>query len=384
MNSYSIGAVHVHVISAPLPEPFAFSQGWAERRSSVLVEIETRGGAVGWGECLCHGLQSPQVAAAIVRDAYAPHLIGRDSRDIEVLWEELYNLTRPYGQGGAVVNALSGVDIALWDLLGRNLGQPISRILGGKFREDVVPYVTGFYRRREGQYPKDGIEEARAHVADGFRALKLKVGFGVSQDVAYIRAVREALGSEVVLMADANCAYSVPEARELLTAIAECRLHFFEELLAPENLEGYQLLRALGLCSIAAGENLLGKHAIVRWISGGALDYLQPDICSSGGFTELKKIAAVAQSFNTPIIPHVWGSGVCLAASLQFLAAIPSSPLRMCQGEALLEYDRSDHPFRAALIHDAIRRNKDGKVSVPDGPGLGVEINREVIKRYAV
>jgi D-galactarolactone cycloisomerase len=310
-------------------------------------------------------------------------LIGRSPSDIEVIWEELYNLTRPFGQGGAVVNALSGIDIALWDLLGRTLGQSISRLVGGRFRERVEPYVTGFYRRQHSKFPEDGIAEARQHMADGFRALKLKLGFGVADDIEYVRAVRTTLGPEIRLMADANCAYAVPAAREIMQQTADCRLHFFEEPLAPEDIEGYKLLRGLGIMSLAAGEGLLGKHACCRWISGGALDILQPDICSSGGFTELRKIAAICQCWNTRLNPHVWGSGICLAASLQFLATLPPSPMCLHPMEPLLEYDCSDHPFRSELIFDALPRGPDGWMSIPDGPGLGVEVNREVIDKFA-
>jgi len=382
--SSRIASVQVHVLSAPLSEPFAFSQGWATHRSTVLVEIMSTDGAAGWGECLCHGLQPPQIAAAIIREAYAPQLIGRNISDIEVLWEELYNLTRPYGQGGAVVNALSGVDIALWDLWGRTLGQPVSRLLGGRFRESVEPYATGFYRRKSGNYPADGIAEAQRHLVNGFRALKLKIGFGPAEDIDYIRTLRAGLGPDIRLMADANCAYAVPAAREILRQTADCHLYFFEEPLAPEDIEGYRLLRGLGIASVAAGEGLLGKHAACRWISGGALDIFQPDICSSGGFTELKKLAALCQCWNTRLLPHVWGSGICLAATLQFLAALPPSPLSLRPVEPLLEYDCSDHPFRNELVFDAIPRETEGCILIPDRPGLGIEINREIVGKYSV
>lgn len=382
--STHIERILVHVVRAPLAESFAFSQGWVTHRSSVLVEVQSSGGISGWGECLCHGLQSPQVAAEIIRNVYVPRLIGRSPLDVEVIWEELYNLTRPYGQGGAVVNALSGIDIALWDLLGKESGLSISRMLGGRFRERVEPYVTGFYRRRHARYPEEGIAEARRHVADGFRAMKLKLGFGPREDIENVRAVRAALGSDIRLMADANCAYAVPVAREILQRTADCGLHFFEEPLNPEDIEGYRLLRNLGITSLAAGEGLLGKHACCRWISTGALDILQPDICSSGGFTELKKIVALCQCWNTRLVPHVWGSGICLAASLQLLATLPPGSLCLNPVEPMLEYDCSDHPFRSELIFHALPLGADGWMAIPDRPGLGIEVNAEVIRKYLV
>lgn len=380
----TIESVEVHIISAPLEEPFAFSQGWATKRSSVIVEVRSSEGLTGWGECLCHGLQPPEIAASIIENAFAPHIIGRHPGDIEVIWEELYNLTRPFGQGGSIVNALSGVDIALWDLWGKMLNQPICRLIGGCFNKRVRPYVTGFYRRKGGKYPEDGIREAKQHIADGFNGLKIKVGFGIKEDIEYIRAIREALPPETNLMADANCAYSVHAAREIIRQTADCNLHFFEEPLAPEDMDGYRLLRTMGITSLAAGENLFGKHACARWISKGAIDILQPDICSGGGFTEIKKIAALCQSWNTPLVPHVWGSGVCLAASLQLMASLPPTPLRLKPAAPLLEYDRSDHPFRVDLIFDSLERDGDGMVSVPDAPGLGIEVNRDVLNRFRI
>ena len=377
-----IAAIRVHVLSAPLSEPFAFSQGWVERRSSVLVEVKSRDDVTGWGECLCHGLQPPEVAAGMLEHACIPHVLGRDAFDVEVIWEELYQRMSPFGPGGAVVNALSGLDIALWDLIGRTLARPVHKLIGGAFRSRVEPYVTGFYRRRNGVYPADAIREAEGHLAAGFRALKLKTGFGVEEDIASVRAVRAAIGAEVRLMIDANGAYAVPAARQVLLALADAQLHFFEEPVASHDLEGYRELRGLTATPIAGGENVLGKHACRPWITGGAFDFFQPDVCACGGFTEVMKIAALCQAWHVPIVPHVWGSGVGLAASLQLIAALPPTPFALKRIEPLLEYDCSDHPFRGALIHDAIRRDADGFVPVPAGPGIGIDVDESVVQRY--
>jgi D-galactarolactone cycloisomerase len=369
-----------HVLSTPLEEPFSFSQGWVDKRSTMIVEVLTDEGVTGWGESLCHGLQPPEVAASFVEFCFKTMLVGRDPFDVEVLWEEMYNRTRPFG-GGAAVNAMSGVDIALWDVIGRCLDRPIHKLLGGAFRSEVAPYATGFYRREGHKHIEAGIEEARRHASEGFGAMKLKVGFGVESDVEYVHAVREAVGSGVRLMMDANCAYDVPVARRLLLECRDANVHFFEEPLAPEDLEGYKALRNLTATYVAAGENLFGKIGYRRWVSEGALDILQPDLCSSGGFTECKKIAAVAQAWTTAVVPHVWGSGIGLAASLQFIATLPPTPLSLNPEEPMLEYDRSTHPFRENLIGGAIS-TMNGKVPVPQGPGIGVEVDREVLERY--
>ncbi len=370
-----------HVLSTPLKQPFAFSQGWVERRSSMIVEIVTDEGVTGWGESLCHGLQPPEIAASFVEFCFKPLLLGRDPFDVEVLWEEMYNRTRPFGQAGAAVNAISGVDIALWDVIGRSLGKPIHQLIGGAFRSEVVPYATGFYRIAGERYPQAAIEEAKRHLAAGFGAFKLKTGFGVLRDIEYVHAVRQAVGPEVCIMMDANCAYNASTARRILLECESARIHFFEEPLAPENIEGYRELKNLTATYLACGENVFGKIGYRDWISTGAADIMQPDLMSSGGFTECKKIAALAQAWGVMLIPHVWGSGIGLAASLQFIASLPPAPLSLHPEEPMLEYDQSAHPFREDLIFNAIAM-RDGRVPIPQKPGIGVEVNRDVIEQY--
>lgn len=370
-----------HVLSKPLEVPFAFSQGWVHKRSTMIVEIVTDEGVRGWGESLCHGLQPPEIAASFIEFCFKPLLLGKDPFDVEVLWEEMYNASRPFGQGGAAVNAISGVDIALWDVIGKVLNKPISKLIGGTFRSKITPYATGFYRKKGVRYPEAAVEEAKLHLSKGFRAFKLKVGFGVEEDLAYIHAVRNAVGDEPTIMLDANGAYNSSQARRILHETVGANIHFFEEPLAPEDIEGYKEIKNLTGTYVAAGENIFGKIGYRHWISQKALDILQPDLCSSGGFTECKKIAGMAQAWNTTVIPHVWGSGIGLAASIQFIATIPTSPLSLNRAEPYLEYDQSDHPFREELIFNAIKM-EDGAIPISDKPGIGVEVNQDVIKEY--
>ncbi|WP_042143559.1 mandelate racemase/muconate lactonizing enzyme family protein [Paucisalibacillus sp. EB02] len=371
-----------HVLRKPLDEPFAFSQGWVKNRSTMIVEIVTDEGIVGWGESLCHGLQPPEIAASFVEHCFKPRLLGRDPFDVEVLWEEMYNATRPFG-GGAAVNAISGVDIALWDVIGRALNKPISKLIGGNFRDEITPYATGFYRKEGKEYLQAGIEEANEHLSNGFEAFKLKIGFGVETDLEYIYTIREAVGNEPKIMLDANGAYNSSQARRLLLELEDANIHFFEEPLAPEDIEGYKEIKNLTSTYVATGENLFGKIGYRHWISQKAVDILQPDLCSSGGFTECKKIAAMAQAWNTMVIPHVWGSGIGLAASMQYIATLPPAPLSLNADQPYLEYDQSDHPFREDLIFHAINM-ENGKVAVPQKPGIGVDVNREVIEEYKI
>jgi len=300
-----------------------------------------------------------------------------------VLWERMYNQTRAFGQKGAVIYAISAVDIALWDCIGRAANQPVHKLLGGAYRQSVQPYATGFYRVAGGQYPQDAILEARRHLEHGFTAMKLKTGFGVENDIACILSVREAIGDAVTLMIDANHAYTVAGARRILRAIEDARIHWFEEPISPEDIDGYRELKTQTSVYLAAGENEFTKIGFRDWIARRALDILQPDLCAAGGFTECRKISALAQAWHLPIVPHVWASGVGLAASLQFIATLPPVPLALQPVEPLLEYDQSSHPFRHDLIYGAIKMD-NGVVTIPTAPGIGVDINRDVIEKYAV
>ena len=184
-------------------------------------------------------------------------------------------------------------------------------------------------------------------------------------------------------MADANGAYNVGAARRIIKETEEFNPYFLEELLAPEDLQGYAQIKNLSKTYIAAGEQIFGKTGYRPWFAASALDIVQPDLCSSGGITECKKIAAMAQAHNTMMIPHVWGSGIGIAASLQFIASIPATPLSLNPLEPMLEFDQSSHPFRTDLIFDGIKL-KDGKVQISKLPGIGVEVNREIIDKYKV
>jgi len=375
--------IKTYVLATPIDTPFAFSMGWVTRRSTMIVEVITQEGISGWGEALCNGLQPPEIAQTIVQCALKPLLIGQDPRDVDVLWERMYNQTRAFGQKGAVIYAISALDIALWDCIGRACGLPIHKLLGGAYRQSVQPYATGFYRLKGGQYPQDAITEARQHLARGFTALKLKTGFGVEADIRYICSVREAVGEDVMLMVDANHAYNVSAARRILRAIEDARIHWFEEPISPEDIDGYRELKTHTSVYLAAGENEFTKIGFRDWIARRAVDILQPDLCAAGGFTECRKISALAQAWHMPIIPHVWASGIGLAASLQFIATLPPTPLALQPIEPLLEYDQSAHPFRRELIFDAITM-QDGTVTIPSAPGIGVEIDRSVIAQYAL
>ena len=346
-----IKRVTAHPLSTPLEVPFAFSQGWVKRRSATIVEIETDDGLVGWGEAFAQGLEPPQIAAAVVAHALAPLIEGEDAYATEVLWHRMYHATRDYGRKGSVIAAISAVDIALWDLVGKAYGQPVHRLLGGAFRTSVRAYATGFYRKDGGGETPRLVAEALERAAAGFTAVKVKIGFGVADDVAVLRAIADALrGTGVAMMIDANHAYGVADAIALGRAVADLDLLWFEEPVAPEDRAGYAEVRRSVTMPIAGGENEHTLYGFRDFLAGGGVDIVQPDLASCGGFTAAKHIVALAQAAALRVNPHVWGTGVAQAASVQLIAALPVAHNALYQVAPLLEYDCSDHPFRMSLV----------------------------------
>lgn len=377
-----ITAVTIHVLKSPLAEPFAFSQGWVRQRSATLVEIETDAGLTGWGEAFAQGLEPPEIAATVIDKALRPLIIGADPLDIEVLWHRMYHMTRDYGRVGSVVAGISAVDIALWDIAGKFYEAPVYKLLGGAFRTRVQPYATGFYRiHGQGEAVRLG-DEAVRHFEAGFRLMKVKLGYGVDDDIASMRAIARALhGKSVTLMVDINHAYGRAEAFRLGRALEEYGLRWYEEPVVPEDVEGYVELRGKLSMPIAGGENEHTLYGFGRLIGAGAVDIAQPDIGSCGGISAARHIMALAQSRGVQVNPHVWGSAIAQAASLQMIAAVPVAHHSLFAQEPVLEYDRSSHPFRQKLITEPIEQ-ADGWVDIPSKSGLGVEVDRAVLERY--
>lgn len=373
-----ITRVRTHVLQAPLSQPFAYSRAWYDTRTAMLVEIETDAGVTGWGECY-----GPARMTAAVVDNITPWLIGEDPLRNEVLWQTIYARLRDHGQKGVVIQGLSGIDIALWDIKGKHFGVPVHRLLGGDARKAVQAYATGLYRRKSGD-PRDYLcEEAAGYTAEGFRAVKLKVGFGIAEDAAVTRAVREAIGPDVALMVDANHAYDAVAAIRLGRLIEPCDIAWFEEPVPPEDVAGYRAVRAALSIPIAGGECEFTRFGFRDLFAAHALDIAQPDTCAAGGITECKKIADMSEAFGIRYNPHVWGTGIALAASLQLLAVLPShTPTSLAPIEPMLESDRTEHPIRQAILKEPIEHVK-GTVRVPDGPGLGIEIDRRALTRFA-
>jgi D-galactarolactone cycloisomerase len=342
----------------------------------MLVEIEADDGTVGWGEAF-----GPAPLTAAIVDHYRPLLLGADALATEAIWERLYNALRDHGQKGLAIEALSAVDIALWDLKGRHLGLPIHRLMGGPLRTRVTAYATGFYRKRSGDPLRYLVEEAETRVAQGFGAIKLKLGFDLEEDVRLCQAVRRQVGPGIQIMVDANHAYDATAAIRLGRRIEALDIAWFEEPVPPEDHDGYRAVKAALSIPIAGGEAEFTRWGFRPLILDRLVDILQPDVCAAGGLSESKKIADMANAFGVRVNPHVWGSGVAIAASLQLLATLPHNPPALAPIEPILEFDQSEHPLRMAILKEPIHM-MGGAVAIPTGPGLGIEIDRTQLDRF--
>lgn len=383
--------ISTHVLRTPLgDQAFYSSQAAFPERTSMLVRITTDDGLVGWGEGGQYGPAEP--VASVIDRVLAPQLVGRRADQPARVWEELYAFSRDFGRKGTYVEAISAIDIALWDLWGQSLGRPVHALLGGAFRDHVPAYATGCYYdagfRDQAAALAHVAEQAASYVGGGFGMLKIKIGLlPVALDAERVATVRATVGPDVQLLADANHAYNAATAIRMGRVLEEHGVLWFEEPVVPEDLAGYRRVRDALDVPIAGGEAEFTRYGFRDLFTGGCVDIAQPDLCASGGFSEFQKILALATSFGVLTVPHVWGSGVALAAAAHALATIPAAPHTFApvplENAPVIEYDRSPNPLRDELLVEGFPL-VDGQVAVPQGPGLGIRIDEEVLRRYEV
>ncbi|MGE5304973.1 MAG: mandelate racemase/muconate lactonizing enzyme family protein [Alphaproteobacteria bacterium] len=342
--------------------------GVRNHRSTTLVKIDTDEGVSGFGSSSGNG----ELIEFIVAKVLKPLLIGMDPTSIDEIWDKAYvrGGHKEFGTRGVGVVAMSGVDIALWDILGKVRGLPLYELLGGKWRDKVPVYATALYPEE----PSKVARRARGFANQGFQGVKIKVGFDLQQDVRIVRAVRQELGKDFVIMTDANQGYAVNVALEASEAFAESSIFWLEEPLFVEDIEEHARLREQGKTPIAVGENLQMRYAFENFVIRRAVDFLQPDVARAGGVTEIKRIAAMASAHKAPISFHTWGDAIALAASIHLSAA-----LKEC---IMMELDCTYNPLRAELLRDPLEL-QGGYLCPPRGPGLGVEVESDALQRFA-
>jgi D-galactarolactone cycloisomerase len=381
-----ISGITTFELRAPTASAFYSSQGLFTGRKSLLVRVETDDGLVGWGEGGQYGPAQP--VRACIDEVLAPALLGAELTAPQLLWEASYARLRDFGMRGPTMEAMSALDIAFWDIVGKHFSVPVSQLIGGRHRESVRAYGTGFY------YPQDeplrvdaGRLRAECDEKAGFAAVKAKIGLlPLRDDIERLQVIREHMGPGVDLMVDSNHAYNLPTARRAAAALGDLDVLWFEEPLVPEDKESYRRLRDTSPVAIAAGECEYNRFGFHELISGGCVDIAQPDLAVAGGISEWTRIHTLATAVGVSVIPHVWGSGISLAAALHVLAATPLNPHTTSpvpiQNEPVLEFDTSDNPLRSEVITTPFTL-VDGRVAVPGGPGLGITVDEDAVRRYA-
>jgi len=353
----------------------------------TLVRVTTEDGLIGHGEAKA-AVGSAGVCAALVtcvEQELRPLLIGRDARQIARLWEELYNGSRAHyalgrgrafpvlGRRGLTISAISGIDMALWDLLGQSLGVPVAQLLGGACRDSMPAYASGGWA----DVARIGAQ-LKSYVERGFRAVKMRVGVmdsNVAASVARVAAARAELGAEIGLMVDAHGTWSVPEAKRFCAAVEECDLSWVEEPISADNRRGTAEVRAGTTIPIAAGESEFTRFDFRDLIEIGAVDVLQPDLAICGGITEGMRIAALAATYQLALAPHIWGSALSFMAGLQLAFASPSA--------TILEFSLGANPLLRELVEEPIVC-ENGSIAAPTRPGLGVTPRGEFVERFTV
>jgi D-arabinonate dehydratase/D-galactarolactone cycloisomerase len=347
---------------------------------ACLVRVHTDEGAVGIGECMVR--LTPEATGAIVREL-GEVVVGLDPVHTGVAWELMFSVMMNRGHlKGFFMEALSGIDIALWDLKGKALDRPVYELLGGAQRDRIWSYASSLrFRGLE-----TTVQEAKEFVEAGYNAMKLKIGSDKHRpdaDIELATAVREAVGPEVFLSADANCGFERPAAMKVARALQELDYAWFEEPIPPDDHAGYaEMAKALDM-PIAGGETEFTRFGFRQLFTAGALDIVQPNISRAGGFTECMRTAALAEAFHVPYAPHTGSTtSVCHAAEIHLSAALPNF---LIYEDMQADWSKTEgNPLREGLLKVPVEVRNGSYLELPKGPGLGIELNEDVVERYRV
>ena len=386
-----ITSIKSHVLRYELEDELGYSQQYYKHRTAHLVEIETDEGITGWGECFGPG----NIALAnkfIVEKVIQPLIKGENPTNKEYIWQKVYNSLRDSGQKGMPIQALSGIDIALWDILSKKANLPLYQLLGGKCNNQIPVYGYGMMLQKK---PVEQLielfqKEAKEIKEKNFKAMKMKIGIGPKDDLKLVKAVREAIGDDYKLMVDANHAYNLSDALYVGKGLDEMNIYWFEEPVAPEDYEGYKELKKKLNTNIAGGEAEFTKYGWNQLIKNRCVDIAQPEVCGLGGITEYLKVSALAQSNFIPIINHVWGSALSIAVILHLLTSMPDMPGGLFPSKPMLEFDTtSKNKFITELAEEKFSildqvKNNNGFAKPLEGIGIGINPSKDFIKKYEV
>ena len=384
-----ITSIKSHVLRYELDKELGYSQQYYKHRTAHLVEVETDEGITGWGECFGPG----NIALAnkyIVEKVIQPLIKGDDPLKKENIWHKVYNLLRDSGQKGMPIQALSGIDIALWDILAKKSNLPLYQLLGGKTNDKIPVYGYGMMLQKKTVEELCELfkNEASQIKEKNFKAMKMKIGIGPKEDLKLVSAVRDAIGSEFKLMVDANHAYNKNDALYVGKGLDEMNIYWFEEPVAPEDYDSYKELKEKLKTNIAGGEAEFTKYGWNQLIKNNCIDIAQPEVCGLGGITEYLKVSALAQSNFIPIVNHVWGSALSVAVNLHLLTTLPDMPGGLFPTKSMLEFDTTEkNIFITDLAEEKFSildqvKNKNGFASPLENIGIGINPNKDFIKKY--
>ena len=384
-----ITSIKSHVLRYELDKELGYSQQYYKHRTAHLVEVETDEGITGWGECFGPG----NIALAnkyIVEKVIQPLIKGDDPLKKEYIWHKVYNLLRDSGQKGMPIQALSGIDIALWDILAKKSNLPLYQLLGGKTNDKIPVYGYGMMLQKKtvDELCELFKNEASQIKEKNFKAMKMKIGMGPKEDLKLVSAVRDTIGSEFKLMVDANHAYNKNDALYVGKGLDEMNIYWFEEPVAPEDYDGYKELKEKLKTNIAGGEAEFTKYGWNQLLKNNCIDIAQPEVCGLGGITEYLKVSALAQSNFIPIVNHVWGSALSVAVNLHLLTTLPNMPGGLFPTKSMLEFDTTEkNIFITDLAEEKFSildqvKNKNGFASPLENIGIGINPNKDFIKKY--
>ena len=365
--------IKAYPTSFPIPKEnrVALGIGVAVKRDAVVVKVTTAGGLVGWGES--HHGRAHTAVAKLIETTLRQLVVGMDAADVVGVWKKIYDKQlASHGMGAGTCLAMSGIDLALWDIRGQAAGMPLYRLLGGS-RKAIPAYAGGVSLGF--QDPSRLIEELKSSISKGYKAVKLRVGDPPKKDLERIRAVRKACGDDLVILTDANIGYSVEDVRQVMPGMDDLNVAWLEEPFPAHDYHSYELATGFGRTPLAAGENHYTRFEFNRLIEDGSITILQPDLSKTGGLTEALRIAAMASAYKLPIHPHSSMTGLNHAASIHFLAAIDNG--------GYFEGDVSKaNKFRDDLVSNPYEVDRDGNVWPLEKPGLGLEINEEFLAKH--
>ena len=384
-----ITSIKSHVLRYELDKELGYSQQYYKHSTAHLVEVETDEGITGWGECFGPG----NIALAnkyIVEKVIQPLIKGDDPLKKENIWHKVYNLLRDSGQKGMPIQALSGIDIALWDILAKKSNLPLYQLLGGKTNDKFPVYGYGMMLQKKtvDELCELFKNEANQIKEKNFKAMKMKIGMGPKEDLKLVSAVRDTIGSEFKLMVDANHAYNKNDALYVGKGLDEMNIYWFEEPVAPEDYDGYKELKEKLKTNIAGGEAEFTKYGWNQLLKNNCIDIAQPEVCGLGGITEYLKVSALAQSNFIPIVNHVWGSALSVAVNLHLLTTLPDMPGGLFPTKSMLEFDTTEkNIFITDLAEEKFSildqvKNKNGFASPLENIGIGINPNKDFIKKY--